>query len=206
MASDQLVKTSEEGNKAEGVEAAPRERDLLQSDSAGSTGPLEVTDTSSGSEVEVKSTPVPDETPEPRAKSVRIESSALDGLGHAGGFAVTSVQGTAVDSTGGDGSALEPAVLGARSAVEYGRDAGIRDATEHDPEDRAVAYSPDKRFVKFDCEIGRGSFKTVYKGLDTETGVAVAWCELQVREMTVHVQVHACVQHTCTLYVHVLDF
>ena len=51
-------------------------------------------------------------------------------------------------------------------------------------EDPAVAYSPDsaKRFLKYDIEIGRGSFKTVYKGLDTETGVAVAWCELQVRE------------------------
>ena len=47
-------------------------------------------------------------------------------------------------------------------------------------EERAVAYSPDsqKRFLKYDIEIGRGSFKTVYKGLDTETGVAIAWCEL----------------------------
>jgi len=47
-------------------------------------------------------------------------------------------------------------------------------------EEKAVATSPDGRFLKFDVEIGRGSFKTVYKGLDTETGVAVAWCELQV--------------------------
>ena len=47
-------------------------------------------------------------------------------------------------------------------------------------DERAVAYSPDYHFVKYDIEIGRGSFKTVYKGLDTETGVAVAWCELQV--------------------------
>ena len=47
-------------------------------------------------------------------------------------------------------------------------------------EEKAVAASPDGRFLKFDVEIGRGSFKTVYKGLDTETGVAVAWCELQV--------------------------
>lgn len=37
----------------------------------------------------------------------------------------------------------------------------------------------DGRFLKFDEELGRGSFKTVYRGLDTETGVAVAWCELQ---------------------------
>jgi hypothetical protein len=48
------------------------------------------------------------------------------------------------------------------------------------PEEKAVASSPDNRFLKFDIEIGRGSFKTVYKGLDTELGVAVAWCELQV--------------------------
>jgi len=47
-------------------------------------------------------------------------------------------------------------------------------------EEKAVANSPDNRFLKFDVEIGRGSFKTVYKGLDTELGVAVAWCELQV--------------------------
>lgn len=53
---------------------------------------------------------------------------------------------------------------------------------EIEERERAVAYSPDsqKRFLKYDMEIGRGSFKTVYKGLDTETGVAIAWCELQV--------------------------
>lgn len=48
-------------------------------------------------------------------------------------------------------------------------------------ETKAVATSPDGRFLKFNIEIGRGSFKTVYKGLDTETTVEVAWCELQVR-------------------------
>lgn len=54
--------------------------------------------------------------------------------------------------------------------------------TSENVEEKAVACSPDGRFLKFDVEIGRGSFKTVYKGLDTETGVAVAWCELQVCE------------------------
>lgn len=48
-------------------------------------------------------------------------------------------------------------------------------------ETKAVGFSPDGRFLKFDIEIGRGSFKTVYKGLDTETTVEVAWCELQVK-------------------------
>eukprot|EP00117_Sycon_ciliatum_P034890 scpid15917/ scgid6143/ Serine/threonine-protein kinase WNK3; Protein kinase lysine-deficient 3; Protein kinase with no lysine 3 len=43
----------------------------------------------------------------------------------------------------------------------------------------AVASSPDGRFLKFPVEVGRGSFKTVFKGLDSETGVDVAWCELQ---------------------------
>ncbi|KAI8503471.1 Serine/threonine-protein kinase wnk3, partial [Branchiostoma belcheri] len=44
---------------------------------------------------------------------------------------------------------------------------------------KAIASSPSARFLKFDSEVGRGSFKTVYRGLDTETGVEVAWCELQ---------------------------
>nr|XP_006129828.2 serine/threonine-protein kinase WNK2 isoform X1 [Pelodiscus sinensis] len=49
---------------------------------------------------------------------------------------------------------------------------------------KAVSTSPDGRFLKFDIELGRGSFKTVYKGLDTETWVEVAWCELQDRKLT----------------------
>lgn len=44
--------------------------------------------------------------------------------------------------------------------------------------DLAVNISPCKRFFKLNEEIGRGSFKTVYRGLDTQTGVDVAWCEL----------------------------
>lgn len=52
---------------------------------------------------------------------------------------------------------------------------------EEEAEMKAVATSPGGRFLKFDIELGRGAFKTVYKGLDTETWVEVAWCELQVR-------------------------
>ncbi|XP_022523704.2 serine/threonine-protein kinase WNK4 [Astyanax mexicanus] len=55
---------------------------------------------------------------------------------------------------------------------------------EDEVETKAVATSPDGRFLKFNVEIGRGSFKTVYKGLDTETTVEVAWCELQTRRLT----------------------
>ncbi|KAM4652003.1 serine/threonine-protein kinase WNK2 [Discoglossus pictus] len=55
---------------------------------------------------------------------------------------------------------------------------------EEEADMKAVSTSPDGRFLKFDIEIGRGSFKTVYKGLDTETWVEVAWCELQDRKLT----------------------
>ncbi|NWW75773.1 WNK4 kinase, partial [Climacteris rufus] len=64
---------------------------------------------------------------------------------------------------------------------------GLREPEETESEEvetRAVATSPDGRFLKFDIEIGRGSFKTVYKGLDTETTVEVAWCELQTRKLS----------------------
>ncbi|XP_054657766.1 serine/threonine-protein kinase WNK4 isoform X2 [Grus americana] len=65
--------------------------------------------------------------------------------------------------------------------------AGRREPEETESEEvetSAVATSPDGRFLKFDIEIGRGSFKTVYKGLDTETTVEVAWCELQTRKLS----------------------
>ena len=44
----------------------------------------------------------------------------------------------------------------------------------------AIDRSIDNRFLKFDRVIGRGAFKSVFKGLDTENGVPVAWCELHV--------------------------
>ncbi|XP_075883100.1 serine/threonine-protein kinase WNK2 isoform X3 [Nelusetta ayraudi] len=56
--------------------------------------------------------------------------------------------------------------------------------TEEEAEMKAVSTSPGGRFLKFDIELGRGSFKTVYKGLDTETWVEVAWCELQDRKLS----------------------
>ncbi|XP_017343530.2 serine/threonine-protein kinase WNK3 isoform X1 [Ictalurus punctatus] len=55
---------------------------------------------------------------------------------------------------------------------------------EEEAEMKAVATSPGGRFLKFDIELGRGAFKTVYKGLDTETWVEVAWCELQDGKLT----------------------
>ena len=37
------------------------------------------------------------------------------------------------------------------------------------------------RFAKLNVEIGRGSFKRVFKGHDSEDGTTIAWCELQSR-------------------------
>ncbi|XP_041130847.1 serine/threonine-protein kinase WNK2-like isoform X7 [Polyodon spathula] len=56
--------------------------------------------------------------------------------------------------------------------------------TEEEAGMKAVSTSPGGRFLKFDTELGRGSFKTVYKGLDTDTWVEVAWCELQDRKLS----------------------
>lgn len=96
----------------------------------------------------------------------------------------------------GEPRATPPAgsTAGAEEQKEPGKDAERREAQDaakdqgkakkEEPEEeadmKAVATSPDGRFLKFDIELGRGSFKTVYKGLDTETWVEVAWCELQV--------------------------
>ncbi|KAM6980759.1 serine/threonine-protein kinase WNK2 [Aplochiton taeniatus] len=58
------------------------------------------------------------------------------------------------------------------------------DENEEEAGMKAVSTSPGGRFLKFDIELGRGSFKTVYKGLDTDTWVEVAWCELQERKLS----------------------
>ncbi|XP_042662906.1 serine/threonine-protein kinase WNK2 isoform X13 [Tyto alba] len=89
-------------------------------------------------------------------------------------------------------------VVGAEEQKEAGKDVDRKElsdvskdqtkAKKEEPEEeadmKAVATSLDGRFLKFDIELGRGSFKTVYKGLDTETWVEVAWCELQDRKLT----------------------
>ncbi|XP_074054442.1 serine/threonine-protein kinase WNK2 isoform X10 [Macrotis lagotis] len=85
--------------------------------------------------------------------------------------------------------AAAAAAAAAPAEAKSGPGAPRREEPEEEPEDdeddlKAVATSPDGRFLKFDIELGRGSFKTVYKGLDTETWVEVAWCELQDRKLT----------------------
>ncbi|KAM5252780.1 serine/threonine-protein kinase WNK1 isoform 26-T28 [Hipposideros larvatus] len=73
---------------------------------------------------------------------------------------------------------------GGSSAKEQQEERSQQQDDIEELETKAVGMSNDGRFLKFDIEIGRGSFKTVYKGLDTETTVEVAWCELQDRKLT----------------------
>lgn len=89
-------------------------------------------------------------------------------------------------TTGSGGSESPPEVGGPSQPTSDGRHDRDHWAQEEneEAETRAVATSPDGRYLKFDIEIGRGSFKTVYKGLDTETTVEVAWCELQTRKLS----------------------
>ncbi|TSK13355.1 Serine/threonine-protein kinase WNK1 [Bagarius yarrelli] len=95
---------------------------------------------------------------------------------------------SAVGKREGEGDAIEKCdeekeAAKARVEAEQ-REAEKKVQEDEEVETKAVGTSPDGRFLKFDIEIGRGSFKTVYKGLDTETTVEVAWCELQDRKLS----------------------
>ncbi|XP_060807568.1 serine/threonine-protein kinase Wnk isoform X2 [Amyelois transitella] len=58
-----------------------------------------------------------------------------------------------------------------------------KEKDDKEDEEEPIGVSPCGRFFKYDKEVGRGSFKTVYHGLDTQTGVAVAWCELLEKKL-----------------------
>lgn len=67
-------------------------------------------------------------------------------------------------------------------------DKSAQPVEEHMPiiradDDDPIGMSPCKRFFKYNKEVGFGSFKTVFRGLDTHTGVAVAWCEMLGRKV-----------------------
>ncbi|TSL97260.1 Serine/threonine-protein kinase WNK2 [Bagarius yarrelli] len=93
---------------------------------------------------------------------------------------------SATESTSADEDKDRPGAS-VHSGAPNGGKGTVKTASEENEEEaemKAVATSPSGRFLKFDIELGRGSFKTVYKGLDTETWVEVAWCELQDRKLT----------------------
>ncbi|XP_077400477.1 serine/threonine-protein kinase WNK1 isoform X12 [Vanacampus margaritifer] len=117
-------------------------------------------------------------------------STALDVGKKTGGKHDDATQGAAKDGKSPAGGAVSPSEEAQRETELAKARAEQREAEKRVQEDieeaetKAVGTSPDGRFLKFDIEIGRGSFKTVYKGLDTETTVEVAWCELQDRKLS----------------------
>ena len=44
--------------------------------------------------------------------------------------------------------------------------------------------SPKGRFNRFYEELGRGAYKIVYKGVDTETGRMIAWNVVNLRSLS----------------------
>lgn len=102
-------------------------------------------------------------------------------------MAEKAVRGGNSPSENGDsntGAAQVPSVTTSQAEEVFvessSKDVKGKAGEEDDVSHLAVDSSPEGRFLKFPVEVGRGSFKTVYKGLDSETGVDVAWCELQV--------------------------
>lgn len=140
-------------------------------------------------------------------KSVKIISCEAkkecnDTLSIGGGAVINKVNDSSVENVKGEPTPdkTENGVALAREgeAVELATDLHqspsvtlIASAKETDSDNEAKSkkseedvkqpqMSPDHRFMKLDEEVGRGSFKTVHKGLEIDTGVHVAWCELQV--------------------------
>lgn len=103
------------------------------------------------------------------------EGSSTESQGGQKDSATESASADEEKEKGGDALNL-PCNDAAKAAIK-----AASEETEEEAEMKAVSTSPGGRFLKFDIELGRGSFKTVYKGLDTETWVEVAWCELQVK-------------------------
>ncbi|XP_070350853.1 serine/threonine-protein kinase WNK1 isoform X21 [Equus asinus] len=149
--------------------------------------------------------PVPQSAPpEPHREEISTAAAAAPGAQEppaaagpgeppaAAPVAAPAPSGTSRDRPGAqpshEGSKEEPPPArsgsGGASAKEPQEERSQQQDDIEELETKAVGMSNDGRFLKFDIEIGRGSFKTVYKGLDTETTVEVAWCELQDRKLT----------------------
>ncbi|XP_034151767.1 serine/threonine-protein kinase WNK1 isoform X2 [Esox lucius] len=113
-------------------------------------------------------------TPGGATASAAMAASATAALGHDPDHHDPSSPSNTQDPGAKEAPSSAPAQTGKERDKEQ----------EEEAEMKAVATSPGGRFLKFDIELGRGAFKTVYKGLDTETWVEVAWCELQDRKLT----------------------
>ncbi|KAG7472254.1 hypothetical protein MATL_G00106880 [Megalops atlanticus] len=128
-----------------------------------------------------------------KIKNINLRTIVDRTLGTRGGLQ----EGSSTESQGGQKDSATESVSAdedkerveqkySAASSESAKNAGkaASDENEEEAEMKAVSTSPGGRFLKFDIELGRGSFKTVYKGLDTETWVEVAWCELQDRKLS----------------------
>ncbi|XP_047233188.1 serine/threonine-protein kinase WNK4 isoform X4 [Girardinichthys multiradiatus] len=123
--------------------------------------------------------PVPSQDANPDAPSGNLEP---DAVGSSGGNWPSERRSKTHDASSESDNEIQNRQNKVLSRITF--DTQWEQEEKEDVETKAVATSPDGRYLKFNIEIGRGSFKTVYKGLDTETTVEVAWCELQTRKLT----------------------
>nr|XP_017001886.2 serine/threonine-protein kinase WNK1 isoform X1 [Drosophila takahashii] len=103
------------------------------------------------------------------------QPKSIDSIAKKSESAEASAEEATVTGSSPDASA---SLLPSTSTVSTTSSATSITKSKSDEDDDPVAMSPCGRFFKYDKEVGRGSFKTVYRGLDTLTGVPVAWCEL----------------------------
>ncbi|XP_017549777.1 serine/threonine-protein kinase WNK3 isoform X4 [Pygocentrus nattereri] len=123
-----------------------------------------------------------EEAPDAPHSAPQFERRASDSVFSGGDQQLPGSASAALGEDGTQGGAQDPEKGASSVPALKGKE---RDREqEEEAEMKAVATSPGGRFLKFDIELGRGAFKTVYKGLDTETWVEVAWCELQDRKLT----------------------
>jgi len=56
----------------------------------------------------------------------------------------------------------------------------VSDEEEYEEDDKVVETSPNGTYVRFEHKLGSGAFKTVYRALDTERGIEVAWNQVMI--------------------------
>eukprot|EP01043_Picozoa_sp_COSAG02_P014460 COSAG02_NODE_596_length_19794_cov_14.707591_16_plen_1106_part_00 len=78
---------------------------------------------------------------------------------------------------------LDEVAGGVRAMTPDAKGGGLEFSDLGNTDNEIAEESEDKRFVRYKEEIGRGSYKTVYKGYDTDEGVEVAWNKLPTQKM-----------------------
>lgn len=122
----------------------------------------------------VSPAPVPSFTPPPTSSSVNNQDSSLNSNSVA--VSSSTVTTTTTETTITTGTSTTTTTITTTTTPSNTTTQHVGNNSESP--DTHPTRSPDGRYLKFE-EVGRGSFKTVYKGLDTVTGIDVAWCELK---------------------------